>query len=221
MSPWVAIRGRIVRQSIISSDVTHRPVRGETSTAGELHPGRCRHLIELIERATRRRVTLVCAPRGTGKTLACSLWAVGQLSSLVVWLTLSADDDPSLFWAGMYHGLMRAAAAPVDAMQMLAEATAAEFPLWLSEAARWFVTPVVIVIDNAHDATSNLVLTGLDLLLGNAPPNLRIVLAGRDRPQLRQLARLQASGDVTIIGPADLACAAALLPRGGSSYGRR
>jgi ATP/maltotriose-dependent transcriptional regulator MalT len=173
-------------------------------------PSRRRTIVELIEQATRRRVTLVCGPGGTGKTLACSLWAVGQLGSLVVWLTLSPDDDQGLFWCRVYHGLQRAAAAPIDAIQMLMEVTAAEFPLRLAEVARSFVMPVVIVIDNAHDATSSMVLTGLDMLIRNAPPNLRLVLAGRDRPQLRQLTRLQASGDVTIIGPAELAAVAAL-----------
>jgi ATP/maltotriose-dependent transcriptional regulator MalT len=163
-----------------------------------------RHLIELIERATRRRVTLVCGPAESGKTLACSLWAARQLGSLVVWLSLSADDDQAMFWARVHHGLLRAAAAPLDALQLLAEASAPEFPLRLAEAARSFARPVVIIIDNAHAATSSLVLTGLDTLLQAAPSSLRMVLAGRDRPRLRQLTRLQAVGDVSIIGPADL-----------------
>jgi LuxR family transcriptional regulator, maltose regulon positive regulatory protein len=166
----------------------------------------CNHpdLIALLERATRRRVTLVCGPCGIGKTLACSLWAASQLGSLVVWLTLSADDDQSLFWARVYEGLVRASAAAADAIRALADVTALEFPLRLTEAVRSFATPVVIVVDNAHDATSDLVLSGLDLLMRNAPPNLRIVLAGRARPALPQLARLQALGEMTVVGPADL-----------------
>jgi len=162
------------------------------------------NLIGVIERATRRRVTLVCGPGSTGKTLACSGWAAGQLGSLVVWITLSADDDQSLFWARVYEGLLRASSAAIDAVRALADSTPVEFPLRLADTIRWLAKPVVIIIDNAHDATSKSLLSGLDLLVRNAPPNLRIVFAGRAEPALPQLARLLAAGEVTVVGPADL-----------------
>jgi len=170
-------------------------------------------LIALLERATRRRVTLVYGPGGTGKTLACSLWAARQLGSLVVWLTLSSDEDQSLFWARVYDGLQRASAAAADVIDALADVAAREFPLRLAEMIRSLTKPVVIVVDNAHDATSDLLLSGLDLLVRNAPPNLRIVLAGRNRPALPQLIRLQALGEMAIVGPADLARSAPMRIR--------
>lgn len=194
-----------MRRGSIGQDLAQSAAAATVMPCGQVGSGARQDLVALIERATRRPVTLVCGPGGIGKTLACSLWAVGQLGSLVVWLTLSAEDDQSLFWARLYHGLQRAAAAPIEAVQTLAEATVPEFPLRLAEVARSLVMPVVIIIDNAHDATNTMVLSGLDVLIRIAPPNLRIVLAGRDRPQLRQLARLQASGDIAVIGPAELA----------------
>jgi LuxR family transcriptional regulator, maltose regulon positive regulatory protein len=170
-----------------------------------IRPRQRQELIELIERATRCRVTLVCGPGGTGKTLACALWAAGQMSSRVVWLTLSADEDQALFWARVYHGLLRVSAATADALHALADVSAGEFPLRLAEAARSFSKPVVIVVDNAHAATSGTLLDGLDLLVRNAPRSLRIIFAGRRTPDLPQLARLRASGDIAVVGPADLA----------------
>jgi len=174
-------------------------------------------LVEKIARATRRRVTLVRGPAGSGKTLACSLWAARQLGSRVVWLTLSADDDQALFWARVYHGLLKASTGPVAAMQALADASAAEFPLRLAEVARAFTSPVVLVIDNAHVATSDSLLHGLDLLIRNAPPSLRIVFAGRRGPELPQLARLEAAGEMAIVGLGDVASPASAAVRSGTA----
>jgi LuxR family transcriptional regulator, maltose regulon positive regulatory protein len=169
-------------------------------------------LVNLIERAARRRVTLVRGPTGSGKTLACSLWATRQVNSHVIWLTLSADDDQALFWAGIYSGLLRSSACPAEVLHALADVSAAEFPFRLAEVARLFTKPVVIVVDNAHDATSESLLNGLDLLVRNAPPTLPIVLAGRQTPELPRLARLEAAGDITIVDLADLTASPSRVP---------
>jgi ATP/maltotriose-dependent transcriptional regulator MalT len=50
-------------------------------------------LTELINRATRRKVALVCGPAGTGKTVACAHWAAAPSGDRrVVWLTWSAGE---------------------------------------------------------------------------------------------------------------------------------
>jgi LuxR family transcriptional regulator, maltose regulon positive regulatory protein len=167
---------------------------------------RNRDLVALIERATRHQVTLVCGPGGIGKTLACSLWAARQLGSLVVWLTLNADDDQALFWARVYGKLLRGPAVAAGSLRALADVTGTEFPLHLAEAIRTMRRPVVLVVDNVHDATSELLLAGLEVLVRNAPPNLRIVLSGRHSPAVPRLARLRAAGELAVLGPAELAC---------------
>jgi hypothetical protein len=59
-------------------------------------------LTELINRATRRKVALVCGPAGAGKTVACAQWAAAPAGDRqVVWLTWSADEDTSWFWADL------------------------------------------------------------------------------------------------------------------------
>lgn len=169
------------------------------------HPPHDHELIELLDRATQRRVTLVCGPGGIGKTVACSLWAACQLGSTVIWLTLSTEEDQLLFWARLYDGLLRACGAAADAIRALADVPALEFPVRLADLVATLAKPVVIIIDNVHDATNPLLLGGLDMLVRHAPPNLRFVLAGRNSPPLPQLSRLRGLGEMAVVGPADLA----------------
>ena len=163
-------------------------------------------LTELIDRATRHKVALVCGPAGAGKTVACAQWATAPSGGRqVVWLTLSADEDKSWFWADLYGRLRWAHLMPREAAAYLEEASADGFPFRLVEMARQFTTPVVLVLDNAHTLDDPAVIAGLGVLIRHAPPTLCLLLAGRHAPGLA-LGRLQASGELATVGAADLAC---------------
>jgi LuxR family transcriptional regulator, maltose regulon positive regulatory protein len=163
-----------------------------------------RRLIELVDRATRRRVTLVCAPGGSGKTVACAVWAAAKAGTCrIVWLTLRPDDDQGWFWARICSGIKQASVATTELVHALEDGSASAFPLRLVQTARLFAEPVVIVLDNVDNVTSDETLKGLDLLVRHAPPSLRLVLCGRRPPDL-PLARLRGSGDLAEIGAADL-----------------
>jgi LuxR family transcriptional regulator, maltose regulon positive regulatory protein len=163
-----------------------------------------RRLIDLIDRATRRRVTLICAPAGTGKTAACSEWAAARAGIRpVVWLTIEPGDNQAWLWPRLCSGLKQAAVAPPDVLRALEDGPASAFALRLVEVARQFAEPVVIVLDKVDNATDETVLKGLDLLALYAPPSLRLVMCGQQRPGLH-LARLRASGELAEISVAEL-----------------
>jgi LuxR family maltose regulon positive regulatory protein len=163
-------------------------------------------VIDALDRAARHRVTLVCGPAGTGKTVACATWAAAQPGDRkVAWLTLHADEDRAWFWADIWAALTRAGAVRPEAAESLADVSADDFPLGLAEVARVFGVPAVLVIDNAHVITNGAVLAGLDSLIRHAPPTWRLFLSGRQPPGL-QLARLKASGGLAAVGAAALAC---------------
>jgi LuxR family transcriptional regulator, maltose regulon positive regulatory protein len=167
---------------------------------------RRRRLTSLIDQATRHRVTLISAPAGAGKTVACAAWAAANPEQRrVVWLTLDAGDQSSWFWAYVCAGLTRLRAAPPDALRSLEDSTPDGFPLRLVEAAQQFTEPVTMVLDDVHEVTDQAVLSGLDLLIRHAPGGLRLVLSARQPPAL-QLARLRVAGELADIGGADLAC---------------
>ena len=163
-------------------------------------------LTELIDRATRHKVALVCGPAGAGKTVACAQWAAAPSPDRrVVWLTLSADEDGSWLWADLYQRLRRARLMPREAAAYLGEASTAGFPFRLVEMARHLVAPVVLVLDNAHRLDDPVVVAGLDVLIRHAPPTLGLLFSGRHAPGL-SLDRLRASGELATVGAADLAC---------------
>jgi len=160
---------------------------------------------DLIDRAARHRVALLCAPAGAGKTVACAWWAAAQRGDRrVAWLTLKAGDDQAWFWADVCAGLTRARAVPPEAVRSLQDASAEDFPLRLAEVTRLFTTPIVLLLDNAHALTDGTVLAGLDALIRHAAPALSLFVAGQRPPGL-QLGRLRASGELAMVGAASLA----------------
>jgi LuxR family transcriptional regulator, maltose regulon positive regulatory protein len=160
---------------------------------------------DLIDRAARHRVALLCAPAGAGKTVACAWWAAAQRGDRrVAWLTLNAGDDQAWFWADVCASLTRARAVPPEAVRSLQDASAEDFPLRLVEVARLFTAPIVLLLDNAHALTDGTVLAGLDVLIRHAAPALSLFISGRRPPGL-QLGRLRVSGELAMVGAASLA----------------
>jgi LuxR family transcriptional regulator, maltose regulon positive regulatory protein len=164
-------------------------------------------LASLLDLTTQHRVTLVCAPAGSGKTTSCASWAQSRLdTSRIAWLSLDrGDNDPAGFRSYLLAALLRAEPALADTATAMAEAPAADFPLPLIKAAERFTEPLIVVLDDVHELSGPQVLGWLDQLVRYAPPMLRLILAGRRTPPL-PLARLRVSGELADIDTAALAC---------------
>src|SRR5712692_5558855 len=131
---------------------------------------RRRRVTQLISEASRHRVTLVCAPPGSGKTVACAAWAGDRRDTeRIIWVTVGADDGREWFWAYVCAGLRRAGVPPPEVIQSLEDVSAAAFPLRLVGAAQLFSEPVVLVLDNVHEVRDDMVLNGLAFLIHHAP----------------------------------------------------
>ncbi|MFP4440422.1 MAG: LuxR C-terminal-related transcriptional regulator [Chloroflexaceae bacterium] len=171
----------------------------------------------LLERLTaglrdNRKLTLVSAPAGYGKTTLITGWlhalAQADADRRVTWLALGdADNDPARF---LYYWL--AAFQQVDAslnekLQPLVSLphlppTTVLLDTLLNELAA-HTSPLLLTLDDYHVITQPDIHAALDYFIGHQPAHVHLVLTTRADPPL-PLARLRARGQMTEIRARDL-----------------
>jgi len=163
-----------------------------------------------LDEALRRRLVLVQAPAGYGKTtLLAQWWAnLGSRAVRAAWLTLNEDGRAAAeFLTGVIHAI---AAAGVD-VGGLAAATlqSGETPgsrvavnALIYELDR-VEEPLVLILDDYHLAQSGETDDLLDIFIRRMPENVHVVVASRLRPGLA-LPALRAQGQVREFDAAQL-----------------
>ncbi|HVB44796.1 MAG TPA: LuxR C-terminal-related transcriptional regulator [Streptosporangiaceae bacterium] len=166
-----------------------------------------RHRVtELLKRAAEQRITLVCGPTGSGKTIACATWAARTSTESIAWVSADPGDArPDRFWARVRAALAGTPALARDLAGELPDGRDEAFPLRLAELAESFTAPVTLLIDDVQLLAGSQTAGGIDLLLRHGPQTLRLLLSGR-HPAGIGVARLRVAGDLAEIGPSDLAC---------------
>jgi LuxR family maltose regulon positive regulatory protein len=170
---------------------------------------RRRRLDESLTLAVQRPLTLVSAGPGAGKTLAVAAWvADGVAPGRVAWLSLdAADNDPRTFWSDLLGALVESGAVPPGsplADIIPAAGFGATEALQVRSRLADLPSPVVLVLDDFHEITSDSVLEAFERLVDHQPAPLRLVVLTRADPVLR-LHRLRVSGNLTEIRTLDLA----------------
>jgi LuxR family maltose regulon positive regulatory protein len=166
-------------------------------------------LDEQLSLAAHGPLTLVSAGPGAGKTLAVAAWAAGGAApSRVAWLTLdNADNDPRTFWADLLGALAESGAVPQGSPLgeiIPASGFGSTEALQVRSRLADLPSPVVLVLDDFHEITSDTVLETFERLVEHQPAPLRLVVLTRADPVLR-LHRLRVSGNLTEIRTHDLA----------------
>ncbi len=158
-----------------------------------------------------RRLTLVSAPAGFGKTTLLGVWIADSVirdpSSRVAWLSLDeGDNDPARFLTylvaavqGADPGLALEAPALAPGPSPLAEPTLTALLNDIAKAPH----QIILVLDDFHVIDSAPIQTAVTFLLDHLPSNLHLALASRSDPAL-PLARLRARGELTELRAADL-----------------
>ncbi len=159
--------------------------------------------------ALARRLVLVCAPAGFGKTALLADW-VRSGDRRVAWLSLDpADDDPVRFWRHVVAALDRARPGIGERVApLLGPPTPPSFEGLVTAlinelAAQPGADEVLLILDDYHLIGSQPVQASLTFLLEHLPPELHLVLAGRSDPPL-PLARLRARGQLAELRAAEL-----------------
>ena len=154
-----------------------------------------------------RKLTLISAPAGFGKTTLVSEWIV-NCGMLVTWLSLDeGDNDAIRFLTYLIAALQKIAANIGESVLSVLQtpqppATDTILTTLLNE-----ITAVqdnfVLVLDDYHLLDAKPVDNALIFLLEHLPPQMHLVMTTREDPHL-PLARLRARGQLTELRAADL-----------------
>ncbi|MGE5288225.1 MAG: helix-turn-helix transcriptional regulator, partial [Micromonosporaceae bacterium] len=166
-------------------------------------------LVQALDAGLARRLILMCAPAGFGKTVLLADWARSG-GHRVAWLSLDeADNDPARFWRHAVAALDRAHPGIAEwAASLLGPPAPSSFEGLVTAlinelAAQPSEDELLLVLDDYHLIGAQPVHTSLLFLLEHLPPGLCLVLASRSDPPL-PLARLRARGQLAELRADDL-----------------
>jgi len=164
-------------------------------------------LINRLNEGLNRKLILVSAPAGFGKTTVVSNW-IAQCEAPTIWLSLDErDNDPIRFLTYM-----------ITALQLIEE----DIGDWVIEALESSQQPsfeailtllvneiavvsndFYFVLDDYHLIDSQEIDTGLAFLLSHMPQQMHLIIISREDPQL-PLSRLRVRDQLTELRVADL-----------------
>jgi len=164
-------------------------------------------LIERLNEGLHRKLTLISAPAGFGKTTLVTAWVEG-IKRPTAWLSLDdQENDPTRFLIyliaavqtiaptlgeGVLRALQSSQPPPPEAM----------LTALLNDLAS-IKDPFVLILDDYHVIEAQSVDQVLTYLVEHLPPHMHLVITTREDPHL-PLARLRARGHLTELRAADL-----------------
>ncbi len=164
-------------------------------------------LVDALDRAAARKVTIISAPPGSGKTCLLRAWAdrQGERHRLAMLQVQRDQHDAQQFWLALLDALHDPSATagrtepPAGTPDFNAPAMVDRVLAELADA-RGGIT---FVIDDLHELNSPEALVQLTRLLISLPPNVHAMLTTRHDLRLR-LHQLRLAGELAEIRAADL-----------------
>ena len=198
----------------------------------KLHIPRLRHnlvarprLMKQLNAGLQRKLTLISAPAGFGKTTLVGEWVANlRLDAMggagppiaAAWLSLDeGDNDPVRFLTYVVAALQTLALSQAEGAEAsvgkgVLSALQSPQPLPIEAALTALINEmaalpgrVVLVLDDYHVIDAKPVDNALIFLLEHLPPQIQLVIATREDPHL-PLARLRVRGQLTEVRVADL-----------------
>jgi LuxR family transcriptional regulator, maltose regulon positive regulatory protein len=164
-------------------------------------------ITKLIAEGTRWcPLTVVTGPPGAGKTMALALWAAAEPGP-VAWVGLDKfDNRPEVFWSYAIAALRHSGVAIPRLSRIADRGRLGDegFLLRFAAALADQDPPVTLILDDLHLLTEPRTLKGLDFVLRNVGPGLRLAVSSRADPLL-PLYRYRLAGGLTEIRASDLA----------------
>jgi LuxR family transcriptional regulator, maltose regulon positive regulatory protein len=173
------------------------------------HPGLLSRprLIERLNQGAQRKLTLVSAPAGSGKSTLVAEWVAASRRA-AAWISLDpGDSNPALFWTYVVTALRTA--RPDVGESALSWLSSARPP-----AIEWVLTSLIneisakdqhvtVILDDYHVIDAEPIHRAVAFLLEHLAPQMHLVIATRSDPPV-PLARLRARGELTEVRAFDL-----------------
>jgi LuxR family maltose regulon positive regulatory protein len=164
-------------------------------------------LLAALDRASARKVTIISAPAGSGKTSLLRAWAdrPGQRHRLAVLQVHRDQHDAQDFWLALLDAIRHVTGAtsgaepPAATLDFSGQAMVDRVLAELAGAR----SDITLVIDDLHELNSPETLAQLTRLLTNLPPGAHAVLTTRRDLRLG-LHQLRLAGELAEIRAADL-----------------
>lgn len=147
-------------------------------------------------------LVLISAPAGYGKTTLLSEWAE-ESKSPVGWVSLEqSEDNPELFWRYFLTAVVSASGGCGEhALEQIRSAGISSIETILTGVINDVAEKgagFTLILDDYHVITDALIHGGMAFFIDHQPENMRLIIAGREKPQLA-LSKYRVSGILTEI----------------------
>ena len=165
------------------------------------------HLVDRIQRGLTRRLTLISAPAGFGKTTLLAD-CVGRIKEPVGWISLDEQDNNKVRFLKYFTNAIQQIEKGIGENFLMA--LQSQQPLETEILVTGFINdmadidhPFVVILDDYHVITDTEIQQFLLFILDNQPPQMHMVISSRADPPW-PLARLRARGEIEEIRIQDL-----------------
>jgi LuxR family maltose regulon positive regulatory protein len=167
-------------------------------------------LVNHLQKGAARKLTLLSAPPGFGKTTLLAEWLAPARPEdrHVAWLSLDeTDNQPATFWTYVISALQTVqptlGQSAIALLQSQPPPAIESLLAMLLNQIAGLGQPLLLVLDDYHVIDAGPIQHGIAFLLDHLPPHLHLVIASRTDPAL-PLARLRARAELAEIRAADL-----------------
>ena len=166
------------------------------------------HLIDLLKQSLFRKITIVSAPAGFGKTTLIREW-INQQRVSTAWLTLDElDNDPIRFLLYFIKALQAIDPNFGETLLEIIQSPQTQvnkplLTLLINEIASAISIEFIYVLDDYHLAESPGINEIISFILDNLPPSMHLVVSTRSAPSL-PVALLRGRGELLEIRQGDL-----------------
>ena len=146
-------------------------------------------LVEQLRIGSGRRLTLIAAPAGFGKTTLLSAWRESEVDRPVAWVSIDEhDDDPVVLWAHVIEALRLVASGPCRSLSPQIAGSVSMTVIVLPRLINALAAEddMALVFDDFHRLDTGPARDSVAWFIEHAPSNLQILISTRSEPDLRQ-----------------------------------